>query len=86
MDFIIVHIKIIVNSLGLLFGIIGSFLIWRFGLPASISRTGEMNIIAQQTDHEEIKLAKKYDFRSGVGFCLLIASFLFQLVSNFLPP
>jgi hypothetical protein len=79
-----VNIKVIVNSLGLLFGALGAFLIWKFGLPASIDRAGAIHIITEQRDEEEVKLAKKYDFRSGVGFWLIILSFLFQLVSNFL--
>ena len=78
------NIKVIVNSLGLSFGALGAFLVWKFGLPAKIDRAGAIHIIAEQRDEEEVKLAKKYDFRSGVGFWLIILSFLFQLVSNFL--
>jgi hypothetical protein len=84
MNFLITHIKITVNSVGLVFGIIGAYLIWKFGLPASIDRAGAEHIITEQTDEEEVKLAKKYDFRSGVGFWFVIVSFLFQLISNFL--
>jgi len=84
MHFIIIHIKIIVNSLGLLFGLIGSFLIWRFGLPASIDRTGAQHLIMEQTDENEIALGKKFDFRSRIGFFFLFLSFIFQLLSNFL--
>jgi hypothetical protein len=64
--------------------VLGAFLIWKFGLPASIERSGAVHLIAEQRDEEEVKLAKKYDFRSSVGFWLIILSFLFQLASNFL--
>lgn len=77
--------KIIVNSLGLIFGIIGSFLIWKFGLPPSVDRTGAQHIILEQRDETEVVKGRKYDFRSGVGFWFLIASFIFQLLSNFIP-
>lgn len=83
-DFVIIHNRVIVNSLGLLFGIVGSFLIWRFGLPASIDRKGAIHLIAEQADEKEVAEAKKYDCRSRMGFLLLIASFTFQLLSNFL--
>jgi hypothetical protein len=76
--------KILINSIGLLFGLIGSALIWMFGLPASIDRTGAVHIVTGRIANEEVALAKKYDFRSGIGFLLLVLSFLFQLISNFL--
>ena len=83
-DYLIVHIKVIVNSLGLLFGIIGSFLIWRFGLPASIDRLGEEHLVSGSIDETEVRKGKLFDFRSRIGFMFLLISFFLQLVSNFL--
>lgn len=84
MEFILAHAKVIVNSVGLLFGIVGAFLMWRFGLPASIDREGQQTIITGEVDQKEIDLAKRFDFRSRIGFLFLIVSFALQLLSNFL--
>lgn len=84
MDYIIVHPKVIVNSLGLFFGVVGALLVWKFGLPASIDRTGAIRIVTGQKDPLEIQRARKYDCRSTVGIWLIIFSFLIQLASNFL--
>lgn len=84
MEYVCTNIKIIINSVGLCLGMVGTFLIWRYGLPAEISRTGAIHLIAVQRDKEEIDLAKRYDLRSLIGFIFLFLSFLFQLIGNFL--
>ncbi len=84
MESIATHIKVIVNSLGLLFGIVGAYLIWKFGLPASIDREGHQHLITGEIDEDEVATARKFDFRSRIGLLLLIVSFALQLLSNFL--
>ncbi|HEY5298382.1 MAG TPA: hypothetical protein VIK59_10695 [Verrucomicrobiae bacterium] len=76
--------KIILNSVGLLIGVVGSTLIWIFGLPASVDRTGAEYRATGNVDEHEVALAKKFDCKSRIGFLMLILSFLFQLISNFL--
>jgi len=51
----------LVNSIGLLCDIVGAVLIWRYGLPEHISRTGAVHLIAEQTDETEKAKAKRYD-------------------------
>jgi hypothetical protein len=74
----------IVNSAGLVCDIIGALLIWKFGLPAEINRSGTTNLALEQTDESEKKEAARYDARAKCGGCLLAVGFGLQLLSNFL--
>lgn len=78
-------IHAIINSIGLLLGIAGTGILWKFGLPASIDREGWVLMTADDKDEAMIAKGKKYDFRAGCGFALLVLSFALQLVSNFIP-
>jgi hypothetical protein len=73
-----------INSCGLVFDIIGATLIWRFGLPAEISRTGAQHLILEESDASEAAKALRYDRISWWGFASLVLGFVLQLVSNFL--
>lgn len=73
-----------VNSLGLVLDIIGAFLLWKFGLPANISRGGHGRIIMETRDEAEAAKAEQYDRLGNWGMLLLGIGFLLQLVSNFL--
>lgn len=70
------------SPIGLILDMIGAFLIFKFGLPEEISRTGSGYMILEQEDPEEIATAKKYDKLSKLGFRLLIVGFAFQLISS----
>lgn len=48
----------LVSSIGLVCDIIGAVLIWRFGLPEPVSRSGAIHIICEQTDEAEKAKAK----------------------------
>jgi hypothetical protein len=74
----------IVNSAGLLLGIAGSLLIWKFGLPADINRSGAVHRITEGIDESEVALGKKYDRWAKVGLLFLAIGFGLQLLSNFL--
>ena len=74
----------LVSSIGLVCDIIGAVLIWRFGLPEPISRSGAIYIICEQTDEAERAKAKRYDHIAVCGVVLLVGGFVLQLVSNFL--
>ncbi len=69
----------ILTGIGLTLNIIGTLLIWKFGLPEPISRTGAIHLILEQTDQGEIKRAKRYDRFSLLGVILLALGFLLQL-------
>lgn len=75
---------VLVNSAGLILDIFGAVLVWRYGLPEAISRTGASHLILEQTDEGEIAKARRYDRIAQLGIGLLIAGFGLQLVSNFL--
>lgn len=74
----------ILTTLGLAFGVVGAGLIWRFGLPAKLDRDGHINFIFEKIDEAEKKKAKRYDFRSSIGFALLILGFLLQAIGIFI--
>jgi hypothetical protein len=74
----------IVNSMGLVLDIAGALLLWKYGLPGSISREGHVYLALEQDDEEEKAKARKYDQWSYGGLTLLILGFGLQLISNFL--
>jgi len=73
-----------VNSIGLLLDIAGVVMVWRYGLPESLSREGAQYIITEQTDEAEKAKAARFDLLSKIGLALIVAGFAFQLLSNFL--
>lgn len=77
------HLRIFLNSLGLIFDISGALLIWKFGLPESIRRGGEQFIVLEGINKAEKVKARNYDRFSHIGVILLTTGFGLQLVSNF---
>lgn len=76
----------LVNSAGLLFDIVGAVLIWRFGLPPEVSRSGASYLVVNPDDSVMAatkKMAARYDFLGRLGLALLIFGFFIQIVSNF---
>ena len=73
----------LVNSAGLLFDIIGVMLLFRFGLPPDVRRTG-VNYLTWGVDEREVRKAKLYDMMSWVAFGLLIFGFTLQIISNWI--
>ena len=73
-----------INSAGLVLDIIGATLLWKFGLPAEISRTGATFLATEGVDQSEVAKARRYDRASSLGFLFLVAGFVLQLWSNFL--
>jgi hypothetical protein len=70
------------NSIGLVFDIIGAVLLWYYGLPANISRGGVQGLALEQPDASEAAKADRYDYIGKGGLILLIIGFVFQLISN----
>ena len=75
-------LQISINSLGLLLDIIGAILIWKYGLPKSLSREGEEAALIMSDESSRAK-AKKYNWFDHIGLALLVFGFVFQLISNF---
>ncbi len=74
----------IVASAGLILDIIGAIMIFRFGLPENIDRSGKIYRVTSGVDEEEKRKARFYDRMSPVGILLLILGFGMQLVANWL--
>ena len=73
-----------VNTFGLIFDMLGTILLFKFGLPKEISRSGHSRLILEQEDPEEKKKAENYDKFGKAGIFFLFIGFLFQALSNFL--
>ena len=74
----------IVNSIGLIFDILGAIVLFKFGLPASINREGNSVLLLEGTDERMRAKADRYDQFGRLGLGALITGFTVQLVSNFL--
>jgi hypothetical protein len=70
------------SPVGLVFDIIGAIIIFKFGLPKEISRSGSISLVLEKEDEDEKALAKKYDNYSKYGFYLLILGFILQFISS----
>jgi hypothetical protein len=73
-----------VNSLGLVLDIVGAVLLWLYGIPEPISRTGAQYLITGMTDEKTKQKAKRFHTLSKLGLGLLIVGFVLQLASNLL--
>lgn len=69
-------------SAGLALDIIGVGLIWRYGLPESVNRSGQISLVLPETDRVGPLKAKFYDFFSISGLVALIVGFGLQIASN----
>jgi hypothetical protein len=73
----------VLNSIGLFLDIWGAFLLFKFGLPEEIRRSGANALVLEQVDVAEAAKAKRYDRRGKFGLGLLLVGFVLQLLSNF---
>ena len=71
-----------VNSAGLLLDIIGVCLVFKFGLPEDVRRSGASFLRLENDDPVEAAKAARYDSWARVGLLLLIAGFAVQIISN----
>jgi hypothetical protein len=70
------------TPVGLVLDVIGAILIFKYGLPADVSRKGYTCIVAEEEDETEKAKAKMYDRCSKTGFNLLILGFVFQFIAS----
>lgn len=73
----------ILNSIGLIFDIVGVILIFIFGISPSIDRSGSVSL-SLGTDEKEKQKANVYDRYSRAGLILVVVGFTLQLIGNFL--
>ena len=74
----------ILSTVGLGLDIAGVVLLYKYGLPEDISRTGGTGIRWGGGDPEEPRKAQLYDRRARLALCLLVAGFGLQIASTWL--
>ena len=74
----------VINSVGLVFYIGGVILLFRYGLPEDISKTGETSFLLADVNEEEADKWKRYKKISYLALVFLVFGFFLQLVSNWL--
>jgi len=72
------------NTLGLIFDIIGVLLLFKFGLTANPSKEGAMNFVFEGVDEKIARKWRKYNFFSILGIILVIVGFILQIISNYI--
>ena len=77
----------ILNTLGLLIGIIGVCIIFRFGWPQPTFMTGTLIDFGGSQEHDKQIIAERalYQRRSTTGLIFIGVGFLFQLVAVWVP-
>ena len=73
-----------INSIGLIFDIIGVVLLFKYGLPSEISSTGSTGLSIEGTDENEVNKWKTYSLWSKIGLSFILIGFAFQLFSNYI--
>jgi hypothetical protein len=61
-------------------GFVGALLTTFYGLPAEIHSDGHINLILEQVDQNQIRIAAIYGLLSKMGLGLIAVSFLLQLI------
>ena len=74
----------VINSVGLALDILGVILLFLYGLPEEISKTGARHLVLEDEEKEEVEKWKRYKKKSYLGLALLVIGFSLQLVSNWL--
>ena len=74
-----------ISVIGLTLDIIGVLLLWRFGLPPDVRRSGESYLLLEQHDEDEKRKATLYDQRAHAALFLIVLGFVLQAVGTLLP-
>jgi hypothetical protein len=72
-----------INTIGLLFDLIGVLILFKYGLPSDVDKNGHIGLILEQEDEDEKNKWKKYNFRSKIGLGFISIGFIFQIISNY---
>ena len=70
--------------IGLVLDIVGTILIFKYGLPSKVKEKGSAFGGTESSDQERARLDdnKRVEFWARIGLSLLIAGFIFQLIAN----
>lgn len=72
----------IFTSFGLVLGIFGAIMLWKFGLPPDVRRGGVGFLQLEQHDPEEEAKAKRYDLLANIAIWMIVASFVLQFLAS----
>lgn len=64
-------------------GLIGTVMLFFFGLPPSINKDGHINLILEQTDKKEAMKYRIFQKLSYLALGLITFSFFLQLIHSF---
>lgn len=70
-----------INFWSALSGLIGTTLIFLFGLPPKVDPEGHTYLVLEQDNKNEKRRAKKYKWLSYLGLLLIGLSFLLQIIN-----
>jgi len=71
-------------AIGLALDLSGALLLWKYGLPESLSRDGSINLICEQQDQAEVAKARRYDRWATAALYLISLGFALQLLATFI--
>lgn len=74
----------IVNTVGLALDIVGVVLLFRFGLPPDVRRSGASFLVLEDTDGDEARKAHRYDKISWSALGIIVLGFILQIVSTWM--
>jgi hypothetical protein len=72
------------TTFGLVLDLVGVVLLWRFGIPQSVSRSGRQNFVSSEVDQQEVAKAKIYDLISHFGILLIVLGVVSQIAGSHL--
>lgn len=72
----------LLNIVGLILGIIGSVLLFKYGLPEDINKRGLTLLACEGENEEEKKKYKQYKSWGKVGLGFLVVGFVLQFISS----
>jgi hypothetical protein len=72
-----------INTIGLVFDLIGVLLLFKYGLPSDISKEGVTTLSIGTVNNEEVNKWKKYSLWSKIGLVLISIGFILQIISNY---
>lgn len=75
----------LLNIIGLVFDLIGVIMLFKYGLPENIDKSGAVYFVTGSKDKDEIQKAKKYERLSYIALTCIIIGFSLQLAANFTP-
>jgi len=72
----------VINCIGLTFDIFGVVILFKYGLPADVSKHGNGFLVVETINQKAIDKWNKYNTWSRVGLVLIIAGFACQIAST----